>query len=93
MDHPVMLGVDQIERIEHYGRYTASTIIPPRFIWGQARLRDVDCPMFAWRIGAKRFIGVVPVAFLGDGSGRVDNAAMLHSFGQMIAESKRHALG
>lgn len=78
-------GLEAIELADHHGSYRASTVVAGHFVWSLPRKIEIDCPMFKWIVGGKRFGGVVPVTF--ERNGTPDNAAILASLRSMIAES------
>lgn len=80
-------SLDFIERVEHFGRYTASVIIKPKWIWEKARERVVDCPMVRWQIGGRQFCVVLPVTF--DANARPDYPAMMDVLHSMVRKTTR----
>lgn len=58
---PDRFGVDEIRRVEHYGRYLIKAPVPRRFIWEKHREREIECPLIQWRIGDKWFAAVIPI--------------------------------
>ena len=66
---PAMWGVDEIALVEHFdGRFVSEITKPGAFVWNEARKKEVELPVFRWRIGDKWFGAVVPIDFDEDGN-------------------------
>jgi hypothetical protein len=79
-------GVDAIERIEHYGRYTIRVPRPRRFVWEAYRERELDLPMIRWRIGDRWFTAVIPIE--SDRRGLMDQRKAEQSLRSLIEQSR-----